>query len=57
MMDFDVAHLMTCFGALAETLGFYKRELINNGFSEENAVKMCVALQMSMIASKDKEFD
>ena len=56
-MDFDVAHLMTCFGALAETLGFYKRELINNGFSEENAVKMCVALQMSMIASKDKEFD
>lgn len=37
-MKNDVNELLTAVGALAETCGYFKSQLLNNGFSEKEAL-------------------
>jgi len=50
----DLDKLLTGIGALAESLGLLRKELVRNGFSEEEAVTLCAEL-IAQIFHRDNE--
>lgn len=45
---------LTGLGALAETLRFFYGELLNNGFSEQQAMQMCQCYLKAIATPKNK---
>lgn len=56
-MDRDLEGVVTALGAMAETLGYYRKQLMLNGFSAKESYVLCASLQSHLLPTNYVEYE